>query len=395
MANTLLTPTAVTREALRIAHEKLAFIGSVNRQYDDSYAKTGAKIGDSLKIRLPNEYNVRTGAVISAYDDTTESSVTVQMATQKGVDVNFSSTELTLSLDDFSTRILKPAISKLVSVIESDMFTSVTREVYNQVGTAGTTPSTLGVALAARAKMNQFLTPKDDMRALQYESGAMAATVDNLKGLFNDSNKISEQYREGLMGRTAGFDWYENERVYSHTNSAGVVTGITSNGATQSGSAITVNTTTTAYAAGTIVTFAGVFAVHPETKVAYPFLKQFVVTSATATVLTISPALVATGATQNASTTVANASAVTVVSGAASTTYQQSLAYHKDAFTFVTADLEDVSQYGSWGAREVMDGLSLRIARQYDIVNDKFPCRIDILHGYKAIRPQFACRVTG
>jgi hypothetical protein len=384
----------VTREAARLLHEKLSFIGTVNRQYDDSYARSGAKIGDSLKIRLPNQYTVRTGATLSA-QDTTETSVTVQMATQKGVDMNFTTAELTLSLDDFSTRILKPAVAVLASTIESDMLTSVTKEVYNLVGSAGTTPATLATALNARVKLNQFLAPKDDQRMIQYDSAAMAATVDGLKGLFNDQSRISEQYREGLMGRTAGFDWYENERIYTHTNSAGVVGGITSNGATQAGSTITINTSTTAYAAGTVVTFAGVFAVHPETKVAYSFLKQFVVTSATATVLTISPPLVATAtADKNASSTVANASAVTVV-GSASTAYPQSLAYHKDAFTFVTADLEDVSQYGAWGAREVMDGLSIRVARQYDIVNDKIPCRLDILHGYKCIRPELAVRVTG
>src|SRR5690349_1473272 len=110
MANSLLTPTAVTREALRILHQKLNFVGTVNRQYDDSFAQSGAKIGDTLKIRLPNQYTVRTGATLSA-QDTTESSVSLQIATQKGVDVNFSSVELTLPLDDFSKRILDPAMS--------------------------------------------------------------------------------------------------------------------------------------------------------------------------------------------------------------------------------------------------------------------------------------------
>jgi hypothetical protein len=394
MANTILTIDQITRESARLLHEKLSFIGTVNRQYDDSFAKTGAKIGDTLRARLPNQYTVRTGPNLST-QDTVESKVDVVMGTQKGVDMTFSSTELTLKLDDFSDRILKPAVSVLASTIESDMLTSVTKEVYNLVGTAGTTPATLATALNARAKLNQFLAPKDDMRNIQYDSAAMAATVDGLKGLFQSSGNIAEQYREGMMGRTAGFDWYENERIYTHTNSAGVVGGITSNGATQAGATININTSTTAYAVGTVVTFAGVFAVHPETKVAYSFLKQFVVTSATATALTISPPLVATAtADKNASSTVANASAVTVV-GAASTAYPQSLAYHKDAFTFVTADLEDVGQFGAYGSRIVMDGLSVRMVRQYAISTDTFPCRLDILHGYKCIRPELAVRITG
>jgi hypothetical protein len=119
MANTLLTPTQVTREALRVLHQKLRFVGTINRQYDDSFAKKGAKAGETLKIRLPNQYTVRSGATLST-QDTTESSVTLQVSTQKGVDLNFSSNELTLSLDDFSKRILKPAMAVLAASIEAD-----------------------------------------------------------------------------------------------------------------------------------------------------------------------------------------------------------------------------------------------------------------------------------
>jgi hypothetical protein len=104
MANAILTPTAVTREALRVLHQKLNFVGSITREYDDQYAKNGAKIGDTLKIRLPNQYVVRTGASLSA-QDTTESSVDLKVQTQKGVDLNFTSVDLTMSLDDFSERI--------------------------------------------------------------------------------------------------------------------------------------------------------------------------------------------------------------------------------------------------------------------------------------------------
>src|SRR6476620_11358945 len=119
MANSLLTPTAVTREALRILHQKLNFVGSITRDYDDSFAKKGAKIGDLLKIRLPNQYTVRSGATLST-QDTSETSTTLQVATQKGVDLNFTSVDLTLSLDDFSKRILNPAMAVLAAAIESD-----------------------------------------------------------------------------------------------------------------------------------------------------------------------------------------------------------------------------------------------------------------------------------
>src|SRR4051812_3182367 len=114
MANTLLTPTMVTRKALMVLHQKLNFVGTINRQYDDSFSKDGAKIGDTLKIRLPNQYTVRIGAPIGV-QDTPETSVSLQIGTQKGVDMNFSSNELTLSLDDFSTRIIEPAMSVLAA----------------------------------------------------------------------------------------------------------------------------------------------------------------------------------------------------------------------------------------------------------------------------------------
>jgi hypothetical protein len=63
-----------------------------------------------------------------------------------------------------------------------------------------------------------------------------------------------------------------------------------------------------------------------------------------------------------------------------------SLLYHKEAFAFATADL--VMPKGvDFAAREVMDGISMRIVRQYDINSDKFPCRLDVLYGYKTHPP--------
>lgn len=156
MANTILTPTAVTREALRVLHQKCNFIGSINRQYDDSFAKSGAKIGDSLKIRLPNEYTVRSGAVLDV-QDTTETSTTLQIATQKGVDLNFTSVDLTLSLDDFSKRILEPAMSVLAAAIESDVM-NVYKSVPYQVDNIDAA-ATFAKLLAGRKILNDNLAP--------------------------------------------------------------------------------------------------------------------------------------------------------------------------------------------------------------------------------------------
>lgn len=394
MANSILTPTAVTRKALQILHGKLLLAKRVNRQYDDSFAKTGAKIGDSLKIRLPNEFTVRTGKNLNA-QDVSENSETLTVATQAGVDSTFSSAELTMEMDDFADRILEPKMAVLAANIE-DTIAARYVDVPNLVGTAGTTPATMLVVLQAGARLDDALASRDGKRTIALSPLAMATIVDGYKGLFQNDAKVSKQYDSGLIQDMAsGFKWGACPTINQHTMSAGTVTTRTVASAVADGdSTVTIDTTTTAIAAGTVVTFAGCYAVNPETKVAYPHLRQFVVTSATATVLTISPTIRTTGARQNCSAVPTNGGNVTFV-GSASTSYPQHLAFHRDWLTMATADLEDVSKYGAWGAREVYDGISMRIARQYDINSDNIPCRIDVLFGVKTIRPDLCVRITG
>lgn len=386
MANTILTPTAVTREALRVLHQKLNFVGSITRDYDDSYAKSGAKIGDSLKIRLPNQYTVRSGATLSA-QDTTETSVTLQVATQKGVDLNFTSVDLTLSLDDFSKRIIQPAMSVLAANIEYDAM-SMYKDVYQSVWNGGSA-LTLAKVLAGRKVLQDSLTPLND-RTASLQTQETVDLVDGLKGLFQDSTGIAKQYREGYMGRTAGFDFVENTLWPAHTRGGSNGAYLT-NGATQTGSTLVVDTGATAPSQGDVITIAGVFKVHPETKVSTGILQQFVIGSgATTTSFPISPAIVATGATQNVSNSAADNSAITFL-GTASTAVSTSMLYQEGAFAFATADL--VMPDGvDWKARETFDGISMRMIRQYDINNDKFPTRLDVLYGYKTLRPQLAVR---
>ena len=392
MSNQILTPTAVTREALRVLHQKLNFVGSIKRDYDASFAKEGAKIGDSLKIRLPNQYTVRTGATLSA-QDTTETSTTLQVATQKGVDLNFTSVDLTLSLDDFSSRILEPAMSVLAANIEADAL-SMALDVYQVVNNVGSA-ITLNKALTARKVLVDALAP-GDARTLLLNTQDNLDLVDALKGLFQDSNEIAKQYREGKVGRTAGFgDIYENTLLASQaTGTAASATTYTVNGATQVGAAITIQTGATTFKKGDVVTFAGCDRCHPESKADTGVLQQFVVTADYAGGggnLAISPAIVTSGGRQNVTASPTNGGAVVKVGGA-SAVYKPSLAYHKDAFAFATADL--VMPGGvDFAAREVMDGVSMRIVRQYDINNDKFPARLDVLFGFKTIRPELACRI--
>lgn len=397
MSNTLLTPTAVTREALRILHQKLNFVGSVVREYDDSFAKSGAKIGDTLKIRLPNQYTVRSGAALSA-QDTTESSVSLTVGTQKGVDLNFTSVDLTLSLDDFSQRILDPAMSVLAANIESDAM-SMYKDVYQSIWNGGNS-ATLSKVLAGRKTLQDSLAPSND-RTANLNTQDNVDLVDALKGLFNDTSAIAKQYREGYMGRTAGFDFMENTMWPSHTRGGGntsYTTDTRTSALATDGTAyasITLAAGSGTFKQGDVITIANCFRVHPETKVSTGVLHQFVVTADAAGgagAISISPSIVLGGAKQNCTIPTTSASAVVTIAGTASTAVGTSLLYQKEAFAFATADL--VMPKGvDFSAREVQDGISMRIVRAYDINNDKFPCRLDVLYGYKTLRPQLACRL--
>ena len=396
MSNTILTPTAVTREALRILHQKLNFVGSINRQYDDSFAKEGAKIGDTLKIRLPNQYTVRTGAALSA-QDTTESSVSLQVATQKGVDMNFTSVDLTLSLQDFSQRVLDPAMSVLAANIEADAM-SMYKDVNTAVWNSGSA-LTMANVLAGRKILQDALVPLDN-RTANLSTQPMVDLVTDSKSLFNAQGEISKQYKEGYVGRAAGFDFMENTLWPAHTrgaaNTSYTVDTRTSALATDGTaySSFTISSGSGSWNVGDIFTIANVYRVHPETKNSTGVLHQFVVTEALAGTGTLkfAPEIVLGGAKQNCSISSTSATAAITVAGTASGSDDTSLLYHKDAFAFATADL--VMPKGvDFAAREVMDGISIRIVRQYDINSDKFPCRLDVLYGYKTLRRQLATRL--
>jgi len=390
MANTLLTPTAVTREALRILHQKLNFIGNINRQYDSQFAVEGAKIGSQLKVRLPNQYTVRTGQTIDV-QDTTETSETITMATQKGVDVEFSSVDLTLSLDDFSSRVLEPMMTVLAANIESDAL-SMYKDVYNQVDNVGSA-ATFNDILVGRKKLVDNLAGGSGLKC-NLDTQTNVDMVDATKALFNSQSVISKQNMEGELGRTSGFDFFENTLMPRHTSGSDDGTGdYLIDGASQTGSTLVIDTGAGTLLKGDILTIAGVNRVHPETKVDTGQLQQFVVTAdsgASATSLSVSPALTITGATQNVSGSPANNAIITKIGGA-SATHDISLGYAKDAFAFVTADLR-LPRGVDFAAREVMDSISMRIVSDYDITNDTYPTRIDVLYGYKTLRAQTAVR---
>jgi hypothetical protein len=400
MSNSLLTIDMITRKSLEILENNLVLTRNVNRQYDDSFAVEGAKIGSTLRIRLPDRALVTDGAALQVQADN-EQFTTLTVSSQKHIGVNFTSAELTMQLDDFAERVLKPRVSQLASSVDADVATSY-KGIANSVGTPGTTPSTSLVLLQANQKLNEFATPMSP-RYATVNPAANAGLVEGMKGLFNPTGTISRQFKNGMMGEgILGLDEINmSQSISNHTNGDwGTTITVTSTVTTEGQSTLPISFTGSSkvWNVGDVFTIAGVFAVNPQTRQSTGSLQQFTVTavatgSSTAT-LNISPALYTAG---NALATVnafPQASAAVTMLGSALTAYPQNLVYHKDAISFATADLL-LPQGVDMASRQVHNGISLRIVRQYDINNDRLPCRIDVLYGYAAIRPITAVRLWG
>jgi hypothetical protein len=400
MSNSILTIDMITRKALEILENNLVITRNVNRQYDDSFAVEGAKIGSTLRIRLPDRALVTDGAALQVQDDN-EQYTTLTVASQKHIGVNFTSAELTMQLDDFAERVLKPRISQLASSVDADVANAY-KAIYNSVGTPGTTPSTSLVLLQAQQKLNEgaaVMAP----RYATVNPAANAGLVEGMKGLFNPTDTVSRQFKNGLMGTgVLGFDEVNmSQSIKQHTTGDwGTAITVTSTVTTEGQATLPISFTgsTKTWNVGDVFTIANVYAVNPQTRETTGSLQQFTVTAAatgtsTAT-LSISPALYSPN---NALATVNSlpvaAAAVTML-GSAASQYAQNLVYHKDAITFATADLL-LPQGVDMASRQVHNGISLRVVRQYDINNDRLPCRIDVLYGYSTIRPQMAARIWG
>jgi hypothetical protein len=403
MSNVFKVTDLVAKESLRVAHEKLQMIGTVDRQYDASFKPTGGQAphGSTLRVKSPNQYTRRQGSRVMSVQDQNEATQTITVATQDGVDMRFNSQELIQSIDNdgafdnLSKNYIEPAISTLVSGIEADAIAYWTKATYQVAGTAGSALTDLVAVGAARAKLNQQLAPKDGKRYIQCDSIAMGGMVNGLKGLFQDSTQIKEQYREGMMGRTAMADWYENDRMWTLQNGADVAGEINAGTLTSGITTLTVDGFTAAPAVGSVFTVEGTYDVHPETKTVFAHLKQFVVSSATTTSITFTPALIydTTDPKQNCSGAPTDNDDITFV-GLLSTNYVQQLMYHKDAYQFISAPLPIFDSAEKCMVKE-KDGLSLRVWLGSDIRNDELLLRVDMLYGFAALRPEWGCRIIG
>ena len=389
----------ITREALRILKNANGTLRKVNRQYDASFGATGAKNGGTLNIRLPNRYSVTTGrTATTGGDNTTELSTALVVATQKHVSMGFFSSELTLSLDDFSARYLKPAMSVLASTISSDVCVAAQSGFTNYVGTPGTTPSSFLTYSQAGERLDWQTAPRDGNRSVILSPTAMAATVDAQKGLFHSGPKIADQYESGVMEAMTGFDFVMDQSVQTLTAGARNTAYVTGAGTplTSGTNQLLVATGANAMVAGDQFTIAGINEVNPDTKQSTGIPKVLTVGAAYAGgagTITLSQVIYTSGAYQNVSAAITNGLAMTFI-GTASTAYPRNLAFHRDSIVLATADLE-LPKGVDMASRASMDGLSLRFVRQYDATTDNFLARFDILYGVKVVRPEWGVVVYG
>lgn len=388
--NTLITPTMLTAKTLAILHQKLNFVGSINREFDDSFAQSGAKIGQTLRIRIPNQYTIRSNTMVLSPQNTSEQFTTLTVSNVSGVDMAFNTTDLTMSMDRFTERYIEPAAAIIAADIESKSI-GVFNQVWNQVNGQGAVQTFKNV-LISRKMLLDNLAPQSKQWQIRINTQDNVDMVDSLKGLFQQSTQIAKQYTDGVMGTTAGYEWAENTHLSTYTRGAGAQTYTVN---TLTTNQLVVQAGTGASAIGDVFTIAGVFRVHPETKLSTGVLQQFVNLSTNvggAATWTIAPTPVATGALQNVTALPTSGNAITFA-GTASTASGISLAYHPDFATFASADLE-MPRGVDMASRAQKDGISIRLVRQYDINNDFLPTRLDVLWGVSVLRPQLAVRLA-
>lgn len=403
MPNSLLTIDMITRKALQIFENELVLTRNVNRQYDDSFAQRGAKIGSSLRIRLPDRAVVTDGAALQVQDDN-EQFTTLNVTSRKHIGISFTSDEMTLSLDDFSDRVLKPRISQLASSVDADVALRAYQNIYNTVGTPGTTPSTSLVLLQAQQKLNEGAVP--GRRFATVNPAANAGLVEGMKGFFNPNGTISRQFRSGMMGEgVLGYEEIQmSQSIPQHTTGsrdASASTTVTTTVSTQGTKTIQLSqgAVTTTIKKGDVFNITGVFTVNPQTRQTTGSLQDFVADADSTAVagvwtVTVSPPIYTASEALATVDSFPQAGAAVTFRGAANTSYAQNLVYNPDAIAFVTADLV-LPQGVDMASRQTHNGISMRIVRQYDINNDRMPCRIDVLYGSDVIRPAAAVRMWG
>lgn len=413
-SNQILTISDITQEALAVLSNETVFARGINREYDDKFAVDGAKIGATLNIRRPARFQGTVGPALNV-EGFEETYSPLTLTTQFHIDTQFNSVDLTLSMSDFSARVLRPAISQIATKIDYDMLQIATNNTANLVGTPGTLPASILPFLTAQAYLDAEAAPRDGDRSCYTDPFTNVTLASSLFTYFNPQAQVSEAFRKGMMGKdSGGMSWLMDQNVAQHTYGfASAAPTVTVNGANQGittgwSQFGTLNITTAqniTLNVGDTFTIAGVYGVNPQNRQSYGKLRNFVVTAAVnagtgAQTLSISPNIISAGQFQNVNAAPAAGAALTFASlpvGAANqVTGPQSLVIHKNAFTLGMADLivpEGVAFAGR--ASDKIAGMSIRVVKQYTINNDSLPTRLDVLYGGAPLYPELSCRVTG
>lgn len=410
MTNTFNTnknaPGIIAKAAAMELSDNLKFCKTISQADKSDYdGKNGYSAGNTIYISKPPRYIPTTSFdITSSIQDVTEEKTPLTLDVIYSVALQADSLEFAsdIQLKEMIARHVKPAATSIANYVEKAFLEKATDAVYNSVGTAGSTAFTTDDVLSAKEKMSKFLCPMDNERYLLLDSTAGRAAVNARKGVFQDASEVAKQYRDGFVGRADGFNWLENELLNVHTNGNDVVFEVRTTVSTQGQSTLVVEaltTTTGTVKKGTVFTVAGVYAVHPITKQAYPFLQQFTVTAdATAdgsgyATLSVSPAMYtsAAGGLQNIDAFPVDGAAITPV-GSASTSYTQNLAYHKEAFRMVSVPLIMPTK-AEFAAQETVDGITVAVIRDFDVLKRRMITRLDFLGGLAVVRPEWASRI--
>jgi len=390
MANELLTTDMIADRALMRFSENLSFLKTIPRTYDDSFKESAPKIGDTLRVPIPQHAVINHGRVAApAPMKTIVRPVTIR--DQVNFSIQYTSSELALDIEEFDRRYISQQVADLAVSVEADVQNLAYQSIPNQTGTPDGQWTELAYANIAKKYIEDNGGGKGTKKMLT-NNAADTTIIPALAGLFNAQKQIEVQYEEGVMGRASGFDWTSTTVAPVHqrgtANGAYLV-----NGAGQTGSSIAVDTGAGTFLVGDIVTFAGAVAVHPQTKKSLGYLRQFVVTADLAGPgnLQVYPAVVTTGSEQNVLAAPTDNGAVTI-QGTAGDTYGINMAYRPEAFSFVTVDLPELT--GWKNSRRQFEGVSMRVVEASDAINDMNLTRFDIMWGFGALRPEWASRIA-
>jgi len=410
LANTLATPSWVTKEVARYFLNSIEFVKNLNRTYDDAYVQAGAKVGNTVNARLPQRFVATDGQALqlqNLYDQT----VPITLTNQRNVAFGYSSAQATTELDSIRDRYVQPAAETLANSADVLAWDALYRDV-NSVGTPGTTVSTTLSYLQAGVKLTDLGTPMDGRVAVLDPLG-MATLANASATLFNPSATIAENYTKGMFGRNQlGIsEWYQSQNCARHTTGTFTAATPVINGSNQTGSSLITNgwaSGATALKKGDIFTVAGVYSVNPLSYRSTGRLAQFTITADTAdsggaiAALPFSPSIIASGPLQTVDSIPATGAAITVWSAnpaggtLATTVSTTGLVFHPDFAAFVMADLvQPGAGARSTTVRSKQWGIAIRMVEQYQIATDQNPSRLDILIGAAAVQPRLACRIVG